>query len=365
MAGVVINPAGFSFHSIALLDALKMFDGPKVEVHITNIHKREPMYQKSLISHGVTGVIAGLGGIGYALAVDAIAASGERLSRIAAARLTEPATNNDTSKSSGRERHADQSTTAGHGRDRRTAGRHEAAPLLAQGAKVSLKVGGQFQATHPASMAMEEACAEIRKQSDGRIDIQFFPERPAGLGRGDADAGPLRRARHDDGLRHFDAGGSARRRNQRHGIRIHGLRSRLAGDGWRTRSATIREGLDKVGTLRLPENPRQRLSQHHHQYPADQTVDDFKGLKMRVPPSPVWVSLFTALGSSPTSITINELYSALQTKIVDGQENPLTVIEAGKYYEVQKYCSITEHMWRSGSSPTESGSKHLHLTIWH
>ena len=46
--GVAINPAGLSFHSIALLDALKMFDGPKVEVHITNIHKREPMYQKSL-----------------------------------------------------------------------------------------------------------------------------------------------------------------------------------------------------------------------------------------------------------------------------------------------------------------------------
>jgi 3-dehydroquinate dehydratase-2 len=73
MAGVVINPAGFSFHSIALLDALKMFDGPKVEVHITNIHKREPMYQKSLMSHGVTGVIAGLGGTGYVLAVDAVA----------------------------------------------------------------------------------------------------------------------------------------------------------------------------------------------------------------------------------------------------------------------------------------------------
>jgi 3-dehydroquinate dehydratase-2 len=73
VAGVVINPAGFSFHSIALLDALKMFDGPKVEVHITNIHKREPMYQKSLMSHGVTGVIAGLGGTGYVLAVDAIA----------------------------------------------------------------------------------------------------------------------------------------------------------------------------------------------------------------------------------------------------------------------------------------------------
>jgi 3-dehydroquinate dehydratase-2 len=73
MAGIVINPAGLSFHSISLLDALKMFDGPKVEVHITNIHKREVMYQKSLISHGVTGVIAGLGATGYVLAIDAIA----------------------------------------------------------------------------------------------------------------------------------------------------------------------------------------------------------------------------------------------------------------------------------------------------
>ena len=75
--GVVINPAGYSFHSIALLDALKMFDGPKVEVHITNIHKREPMYQKSLMSHGVTGVIAGLGSTGYVLAIDALAALAE------------------------------------------------------------------------------------------------------------------------------------------------------------------------------------------------------------------------------------------------------------------------------------------------
>jgi 3-dehydroquinate dehydratase II len=72
--GVAINPAGLSFHSVSLLDALKLFDGPKVEVHITNIHKREPPYQKSLMSLGVTGVIAGLGPTGYVLAIDAIAA---------------------------------------------------------------------------------------------------------------------------------------------------------------------------------------------------------------------------------------------------------------------------------------------------
>src|SRR3954466_12179595 len=70
-----VNPAGLSFYSVPLLDALKTFDGPKVEVHITNIHKRESTYQKSLISTAATGVIAGLGPLGYVLAIDAIAAA--------------------------------------------------------------------------------------------------------------------------------------------------------------------------------------------------------------------------------------------------------------------------------------------------
>lgn len=74
-------------------------------------------------------------------------------------------------------------------------------------------------------------------------------------------------------------------------------------------------------------------------------VDDLKGLKIRVPPSSVWVTLFTALGASPTSINLNELYTSLQTKVVDAQENPLVLIEAGKFYEVQKYCSMTSHLW--------------------
>jgi len=73
--GIVINPAGLSFKSMPLLDALKTFDGPIVEVHITNIHKRESIYQKSLVSTVATGVIAGLGSLGYMLAIDAIAAS--------------------------------------------------------------------------------------------------------------------------------------------------------------------------------------------------------------------------------------------------------------------------------------------------
>ena len=71
-SGIVINPAGYSFTSIAILDALKMFHGPIVELHITNIHRREAHYHRSLISKVATAVIAGLGAQGYAVAVRAI-----------------------------------------------------------------------------------------------------------------------------------------------------------------------------------------------------------------------------------------------------------------------------------------------------
>lgn len=64
-SGILINPAAFSFTSIALLDALKMFEGPIVEVHISNIHRREELYQRSYVSKVATAVIAGLGAAGY------------------------------------------------------------------------------------------------------------------------------------------------------------------------------------------------------------------------------------------------------------------------------------------------------------
>ena len=76
-----------------------------------------------------------------------------------------------------------------------------------------------------------------------------------------------------------------------------------------------------------------------------QKAADLNGLKLRVPGAPALVSLFTALGASPVSMQFGEVYTSLQTRIVDGQENPLSVIDAGKFYEVQKYCAITNHVW--------------------
>jgi 3-dehydroquinate dehydratase-2 len=71
-SGIIINPAAFTFTSMAIMDALKMFSGPIIELHISNIHKREPIYHKSYVSPVATAVIAGLGTNGYPVAVRAM-----------------------------------------------------------------------------------------------------------------------------------------------------------------------------------------------------------------------------------------------------------------------------------------------------
>ncbi|ALG90357.1 MULTISPECIES: type II 3-dehydroquinate dehydratase [Actibacterium] len=68
-AGIIINPAAFTHTSVALLDALNTFDGPVLEVHISNVHKRESFRQHSYVSLRADGVIAGCGLQGYALAL--------------------------------------------------------------------------------------------------------------------------------------------------------------------------------------------------------------------------------------------------------------------------------------------------------
>lgn len=72
-AAVIINPAGFSFSCVPVLDALKMIRKPLIEVHITNIHRRAAPYTHSLVSQAAAGVICGLGAGGYLLAVRAVA----------------------------------------------------------------------------------------------------------------------------------------------------------------------------------------------------------------------------------------------------------------------------------------------------
>src|SRR6185436_15247253 len=72
-------------------------------------------------------------------------------------------------------------------------------------------------------------------------------------------------------------------------------------------------------------------------------VEDFSGLKIRVIANPVYLETFKLLGANPVPMNFAEVYTALDQKAIDGQENPFSVIRSAKLYEVQKYLSLTNH----------------------
>jgi TRAP-type C4-dicarboxylate transport system substrate-binding protein len=74
-------------------------------------------------------------------------------------------------------------------------------------------------------------------------------------------------------------------------------------------------------------------------------VGDLAGLKIRVSPGKIRVDTFQSLGAAPSPIALSELYTSLQTHVIDAQENPLLLISQQKFYEVQRYVSISEHIW--------------------
>jgi len=109
--------------------------------------------------------------------------------------------------------------------------------------------------------------------------------------------------------------------------------------------ALVRAEIQKAGLYPMTKIWDEGFRQTTTRAKVINTPDDLDGLKMRVPPSPISRSLFQDLGASPVVLNIAELYTALQTGVVDGQENPLSNIQTQKFYEVQKYCALTKHMW--------------------
>jgi tripartite ATP-independent transporter DctP family solute receptor len=108
----------------------------------------------------------------------------------------------------------------------------------------------------------------------------------------------------------------------------------------------VREAIVKTGIVPMKKmwdnGFRQITSSSSRQL---NSVDDLRGFKIRVPVTALLTSLFSGLGALPSSISYSELYSALQTHIVEGQENPLAQVSTGKLYEVQKYCALSNHCW--------------------
>ena len=108
----------------------------------------------------------------------------------------------------------------------------------------------------------------------------------------------------------------------------------------------VRDAITKTGVVPMKKNWdngfRQITSSSSRQI---NSVEDLKGFKIRVPVTALLTSLFSGLGALPSSISVSELYSALQTHVVEGQENPLAQVSTNKMYEVQKYCALSNHCW--------------------
>jgi tripartite ATP-independent transporter DctP family solute receptor len=213
----------------------------------------------------------------------------------------------------------------------------------AEAAEFNLKYGNDLPATHPINKRAAEACDAIKAATKGRLEIQIFPNSQLG---GSTDM--LSQVR-SGALDIFTVGSPLA--NLVPVSSIPSIAFAFTGfdkvwaavDG--DLGAHIRQQVAGIGLVafdRMWDNGFRQITTSNKPINGP---DDLKGLKLRVPVSPLFTSMFRALGTSPTAINFVEVYTALQTKIVDGQENPLALIEAAKFYEVQKYCSLTGHMW--------------------
>ena len=212
-------------------------------------------------------------------------------------------------------------------------------------AEFDFKLGVNTPETHPLTIRLTEAAQAIGAQSSGRLSVTVFPNSQLG---GDPEMLSQVRAGGIDLLAVPSLTLSTL-------VPMSGLPSIGFAFGsydqvWAAMDGgvgdTVREAIGKAGIIpmrKIWDNGfRQITSSSNKQL---NSVDDLKGFKIRVPVTALLTSLFSGLGAQPSSISYNELYSALQTHIVEGQENPLAQVSTGKLYEVQKYCALSNHCW--------------------
>ena len=198
--------------------------------------------------------------------------------------------------------------------------------------------------THPINTRFGEALDRIRQATNGRVDIKLFPANQLG-----SDTDLLSQVR-SGGVEFFNLATSILATLVPvSGITNTGFAFPNYDAVWKAMDGDlgqyIRAQIGKAGLVsvsRIADNGFRQITTSTH--PVNNPAD-LQGLKLRVPPAPMLTSLFKALGAGPAPINFNEVYSALQTKVVEGQENPLAIIATTRLYEVQKYCSLTGHVW--------------------
>lgn len=215
---------------------------------------------------------------------------------------------------------------------------------FAQKAEFTYKYANNLPLTHPMNQRAKEMADAIRAETKGRVDIQIFPNNQLG-----SDTDVLSQLR-SGGVEFFTLSGLI--------LSTLVPAASISGIGfafndypavWKAMDgelgAYIRSQIGKANIVAMDKIWDNGFRQITSSTKPIAEPADLKGFKIRVPVSPLWTSMFKALDASPASINFAEVYSALQTKIVDGQENPLAIISTAKLFEVQKYCSLTNHMW--------------------
>ena len=207
-----------------------------------------------------------------------------------------------------------------------------------------VRFGVDLASDHPTTVNAVAAAAKIKAATDGAVDVQVFPNSQLGDDThmlSDLRSGAIQMMAIGDNIL---------------GTLVPNAAIDNVGFAFKDGTTAWNAVDGAVGDIVRPEIVRAGLQPMHRIWDEGfrqitsgtrqiNTAADLKGFKIRVPPSPISLSLFEGLGAAPVTMNIAELYTALQTHVVDGQENPFGNIETQKFYQVQKYCSVTNHMW--------------------
>jgi tripartite ATP-independent transporter DctP family solute receptor len=207
-----------------------------------------------------------------------------------------------------------------------------------------IKFGVDVPADHPTALSAVNAGKRIEAESKGRVKLQVFPANQLGNDEhmlSEVRSGAIQMMGIGDNILSSLVPSTA--------VDNLGFAFKTIQGAWDALDGKVGEivsaDIQKIGLYPMRRIWDEGFRNITTSTKPIQHPGDLKGFKIRVPPSPISVSLFSTLGAAATSLNISELYTALQTKVVEGQENPLGLIETQKFYQVQKYCSMTNHMW--------------------
>jgi TRAP-type transport system periplasmic protein len=214
----------------------------------------------------------------------------------------------------------------------------------ANAAEFTYKCGTALPDGHPMCVRTREAMARIKQESNGRLDITLYTNSVLGQ-----DTAMISQAIAGALEMYFLPIDLLAPKNPACGIFGVGFAFANYDHIWEAMDGELGSYLrglsEKIGFHAVDKCYDHGFREITTRTKPIEKPEDLKGLKIRLPVAPYLIALFQHLGASPTPINFGEVYSALQTGVVDGQENPLVLIDTAKLYEVQKYCSITNHTW--------------------